>query len=390
MTCNRCNREIPDGAKFCCFCGGKIVSAPRKRMRGNGEGSVYRVGGKWRVEIVLGYDLEQMEDGTFRKHRRTHSRYGFPTKAAAVEYLTNYKQVERTEKTPAAVRHNYDITLKALYDKWFPTHRAGKGTMDCYRAAFKVFEPVWDRPMREQDIDDLQECFDDSGKGKRTLENAKAALGLVYTYGIPRNCIPRDRNLAVFLRIDAQSEQRTMGLNDMELEAIRRRAEVGDHDAQLVLCHCYTGFRPSAFVGLTVMQYDREHHALRGGIKTEAGRDRAVTISPKIQKYVDGFIAASRSSYIFCGVDGRRLNDDSYRELFYNVLVRCGIDNPVDNDGRHRLTPHSCRHTFATLLKRVAGADKDKLELMGHTSGEMLRHYQDVDYSDLRRITDAI
>ena len=41
-------------------------------------------------------------------------------------------------------------------------------------------------------------------------------------------------------------------------------------------------------------------------------------------------------------------------------------------------------------MKRVGGADKDKLELIGHTSTEMLRHYQDVDYADLRAITDAL
>ena len=57
---------------------------------------------------------------------------------------------------------------------------------------------------------------------------------------------------------------------------------------------------------------------------------------------------------------------------------------------RHRYTPHSCRHTFATLLKRVEAPDKDKLELMGHTSTAMLRHYQDVNLADLRRITDAL
>lgn len=55
-----------------------------------------------------------------------------------------------------------------------------------------------------------------------------------------------------------------------------------------------------------------------------------------------------------------------------------------------KYTPHSCRHTFATLMKRVSGADKDKLELMGHTSTEMLRHYQDVAFDDLRKIIDAI
>lgn len=53
---------------------------------------------------------------------------------------------------------------------------------------------------------------------------------------------------------------------------------------------------------------------------------------------------------------------------------------------RHRYTPHSCRHTFATLL----APDKDKLRLIGRTSAEMLRHYQDVDVDSLRRITDAL
>ncbi len=41
-------------------------------------------------------------------------------------------------------------------------------------------------------------------------------------------------------------------------------------------------------------------------------------------------------------------------------------------------------------MKRVQDADRNKLELMGHTSAEMLRHYQDVSFEDLRRITDAI
>ena len=56
---------------------------------------------------------------------------------------------------------------------------------------------------------------------------------------------------------------------------------------------------------------------------------------------------------------------------------------------RH-LSPHCCRHTFATLLKDVPAPDKDKLRLIGHTSAEMLRHYQDVDVDSLRRITDAL
>ena len=41
-------------------------------------------------------------------------------------------------------------------------------------------------------------------------------------------------------------------------------------------------------------------------------------------------------------------------------------------------------------MKRIDAPSKDKLELIGHTSEEMLRYYQDVKVDDLRRITDML
>lgn len=389
MNCIKCAREIPEDALFCPYCSRKqAADTSRRRLRGSGQGSVYKFEKGWRVEIVLGYESTMDESGKLHKKRLTHTKAGFAKKQDAINYIAAYHDGKVTPKN--ADRHNSDITLKALYDEWFPTHSAGKGTMDCYKAGFKIFAPVYDLPMREQDIDDLQACMDESGKGRRTLENARAALGLVYKYGIPRNCVPNDRNLAAFLRIDADQLHRTQGFNDIELETIRRAAQSGDHMAQLVLCQCYTGFRPSAFITILQENYDKKNRALVGGIKTDAGRGRTVTISPKIQSYIDRFDSLAADDCIFCAPDGSRLTRNSYREGFYDLLKRLGIDNPQDADGRHRLTPHSCRHTFATLLKRVPGSDKDKLELMGHTSSEMLRHYQDVNTADLQRLTDAI
>ena len=79
---------------------------------------------------------------------------------------------------------------------------------------------------------------------------------------------------------------------------------------------------------------------------------------------------------------GLPCNPTHFRDVFRKSLEEAG-------DIR-LLTPHSCRHTFATLMKSVKAPDKDKLELIGHTSTEMLRHYQDVDIEALRRITDAL
>ena len=159
--------------------------------------------------------------------------------------------------------------------------------------------------------------------------------------------------------------------------------------AAAVLCHCYLGFRPTALLELTVADYSAERRCFVGGIKTEAGKGRTVPVSPKIQPYVDALVAAAGDGYVF-GRHGEQLDLRDYREQFHDLLQRCGIRNPVDDNGRHRLTPHSCRHTFATLMKNVKGSDTDKLALIGHTSTEQLRDYQDSPLEDLRAIIDQI
>lgn len=108
----------------------------------------------------------------------------------------------------------------------------------------------------------------------------------------------------------------------------------------------YLSFRPSELLTLEIDGYGAKDKTLIGGAKTEAGKNHIVTISPKIQPIIDR-LAAGRAA-------------------------------------------HSRRHTFATLMKRVPGADKDEQKLIGHSSPEMLRYYQDVNVDDLRKITDII
>jgi integrase len=237
-------------------------------------------------------------------------------------------------------------------------------------------------------IDDLQECMDECPKGKRTQQNMKALCGLLYKYAIPRNLT--GLNMGQYLTVGGESNPEKDALPEDVVSAIAAsHAPFSDY----VLCQCYLGFRPSELLALDVENYNPEEKAFTGGAKTEAGKGRTVTVSPKIQPIIDRLIADKTTGPVFCDIDGNRLSAFRYRELFYSVLDFCGVDNPMVGEGdarRHKYTPHSCRHTFATMMKRVQGSDKDKLELIGHTSDTMLRHYQDVSFDDLRRITDAL
>lgn len=398
MKCNvpKCAREIPEDAVFCPYCGRKQLRPKRKtKSRGNGLGSVYKKGDKWIAVKTLSWSVDPLPPdapaGSVPHKRRQTVQKTFDTKKdalAALPFLTAADH--RPRAGTATQRKGQTVTLKELFDQWEPTHDKSRSTMNCYRAGFRLFAPLWNVAMQDLDVDDLQDCLDDSDAGKRTRQNAKAALGLVYKYGIPRDAIPKDRNLAQFLKItDPGESSKKPGLSLAELDLVRAAAEEGDPVARIVLCHCYLGFRPSALLQLTEADYDPERCCFVGGIKTEAGKGRTVTVSPKIAGHVAALRAVSGGGYIF-GRSGAALNLSDYRALFYDLLDRLGIENPVDDQGRHRLTPHSCRHTFATLLKRAKGSDTDKLALIGHTSTEQLREYQDVPVEDLRAITDQL
>lgn len=376
--CRRCKNKMPDGSKFCNMCGTRVSARRKPRSRGNGTGSVYKRGDSWIAVIVTNYETDV--DG--KAHRKTRSKGGFKTKKEALEYIPTLKQM--------SVQKSKSATFEQVYEAWLPTHRAGKDTINCYKAAYKYFAPIHNTNIADIDIDDLQDCLDECPRGRRTKENMKALCGLIYKYAIPRLYVSLD--LGHYLIVSGEGGSKS-ALPDDALPKLE--AKIGEvFGAMYVVCQCYLGFRPVEFVGLDAAHYNREEKAFINGAKTAAGINRVVTISPKIQPYIDRLLPPGKTTgAVFVDSEGKPYTTTRYRDLFYSVLADCGIDNPIiERDGKkfYTYTPHSCRHTFATLMKRVEGADKDKLELIGHTSTEMLRHYQDVNYDDLRKITNAL
>ena len=379
MPCIKCGAELPPDAVYCHRCGKKQIVQQRQRTkRGNGTGWVYRLpSGKYMAQVTLGYYL----DDQGKRHRKTRSKVCDKKKDAVNALGTLAKQPRAREK----------ITFKELYDRWVPTHKAGKSTIDGYKAAIKHFEAVWVYAMGDIDIEDLQECIDGCGHGRRTKENMKTVAGLMYKFGIPRKCVPDNLNLAQFLTVDGEGAAHRSSFTEEQIERIRKAVGVIP-GAEEIYCLIYLGFRPSEFLALRGSDFDPERGCIIGGAKTEAGRGRIVTVSPKILPYI---AARAGNDYLIADDDGNAWRLQTWTEsVFYPALEMCGIPNPmVEIAGgvkRHLYTPHTCRHTFATLMKRVEAAEKDKIELIGHTSGEQLRYYQDVDLADLKAITDAI
>ena len=83
---------------------------------------------------------------------------------------------------------------------------------------------------------------------------------------------------------------------------------------------------------LTVENYDAERKCFVAGGKTAAGINRVVTISPKIQPYINKAVAGRTEGPLFSDKEGKAYRLKTFTEdVFYTTLEGAGIDNPMES-----------------------------------------------------------
>lgn len=338
----------------------------KTKSRGNGQGTVFKRGATWTACVAV-----------CAPDRRTKTKGGFATKRDALAALPDLrKQLIHGGMSPD------NSTFAQIYDRWETRHmeRVSASTMDCYRAAYKWFAPLHKRIFTTITADDLQACVDACPRGAQTHANMKALATLLYKYAGSIRLV--DHNLAQYIYRGGEKAGTHPPFSASEVERISQAAAQGIPYADYVLALIYTGYRPNEFLGLAKSQYDAERKCFIAGFKTEAGRDRIVTISPKIQAIIDKRMRQP-NALVFPRLDTmERMTDKWFRDNAFAPLMKTlAIENKV---------PYSCRHTFANLLKNVTGSDTDKAKLMGHADASMTKYYQSADYDSIRAITDNL
>lgn len=345
------------------------------RTRPNGTGTAYKRGRTWTARVVVGWKVA--DDGHAIPIYRTKG--GFSTKRDALAYCQTLRNAPKTVRR---------LTAMEIYDLWLPAHewRVGRSTMNCYKAAWKYFAPIHYMPFTDIDLDDLQECLDDCPCGKRTKENMKALAGLLMKYAIPRH--QTDMNYAEFLHTGNDEKGTRPAFSHDQIELIHDQIGVTPH-AEDVYCLIYTGFRPAEMFSLTKASY--KDGVLFGGMKTAAGKNRAVPVSPRIAAIIENKLQ-SDSDYLFPKDDGTQMSPKYFRDnYFYQVLAAAGIQPVPTKDAPAYYVPYSCRHTFANLLKNAPGSDKDKAGLIGHEDYKTTqKHYQSAEIEAFKTIINSL
>ena len=369
MLCKKCKKEILEESKFCNYCGAKQVRERSPKKRGNSQGTVYKdKNGTWIADYTIGWDEV---DGVLRRRRR--KKRGFATKNDALAYLPNLKQ--------DLPQQDMNVKFKDLYKKWMDQHqeKVVKSTINCYKSAYKYFSSLYYVEIAKIRTEHMQKCIDECPHGKRTKENMKALGTSLWKYAMQLDIV--DKNYAEYLYIKKEEQAEKIAFSKEQLDTMWANVKTVPN-LKYVLVLCYTGMRLSEMLGAMTKDYDPQKGYFITGVKTDAGKNRVITISPKIRPFFEEFGQGKR---LFTELSAKKFRN----ELYYPALQELGYD-PLNEDGTHINTPHICRHTFATLMKNVPAPPTDKQKLIGHSKFEMTAHYTHTDIESLKKITDNL
>lgn len=341
---------------------------PKKKYIGmpNGFGGICRMGGNrrkpWAVRITVGWSDEGKQ---------------------LYKYIGYYE--DRMQALEALITYNknpYDIdaakvTFAEIFEKWsekkFP--KISRSNIAGYNASYKCCTRLYNMRFCDIKSEHLQGCIDDSGKNYPTRKKIKILFNQLYAYALEKDIV--SKNYSDFVDLGKKEETETKKpFTQAEIDILWEN-EPRFPWIDSVLFMIYTGIRIGEFLDLKNVDINFEEQYLRGGSKTEAGKNRIIPIHPRIMPFVKRWYD-QKNEYLIT-VDGKALSYYTYRDgQFRRIMEQLGMEHK----------PHECRHTFATLMDN-AGANKICIKrIMGHSSKDITD--QVYTHKDILQLREAV
>jgi len=360
INCPECGKQISDKAISCQNCGYPMKSSPKpfyrhkKRRLPNGFGQISLIRGRnlqkpYRAMVTVGKD----ENGRpICKPLRPNAYFK--------TYNDAYAALVEFNKNPYDLSEN--ITMNELFERWSESHfkRVTKRTADYWIGLWKNHcGKIFEMKVTDVRTRDIKECMYGNGTNSApTVINIKSMLSMMLSLAVSYEIVPH--NYAKDIVIDQTAVgnikvvQPHTVFTDEELAVLWQHSD--DDNAAVTLVQCYSGWRPSELIKLSLDTVDLDAGIMTGGSKTDAGRDRVVPIHPAIKPLLERFARKNKKGLIF------PFTAESYRNKLKRLADTYQISVHIPHDGRK---------TFVTLAKRF-GVDEYAIKrIVGHKISDL-------------------
>ncbi len=350
MLCKKCKKEIEADSIYCRFCGKKQISEekPRKKQkRPNGTGTIVKLSGN----RSRPFQVRKMIDG-----KLVH----FGTYATRTEAVVALDAANTVEYPPL-----YDYTFEMIFELVIEQNKAKltKSGLTNYYSGYKHLNHLAKIKMRDFLTQHLQDAItkaQSEGFGYATWKKMQNIASLMCKVAMANNII--DKNYAQLATMpEKKAAVEKVSFTAQQLSTLWDVWEC-DLDAAVILALCYNGLRINEFLDLKKEHINLEERIICApGSKTEAGKNRIVAI-PLDTIPIYSRLMQTDGEYLYPSPTGKRWDAKNYRDrCFYPTLDK------YDLNSDHKLTPHSCRHTYAMLCVKNDLNEKATMDLMGHT-----------------------
>lgn len=335
----------------------------------NGYGSVYKLSGKRRKPFIAQKTVGWDENG-----KQIYQVIGYYEKRAdALKALAEFNE------NPYNVQVS-KVTFKDVFELW-KTRKyegIGKSAINGYNAAFEACIPLHDMKFVEIKTVSMQDVILNCDKGYGTLRKIKVLFNQLFKYAMENDIVTKD--YSDFVDIGKNTTENTrVPFSKAEIDklfALEPHIEFVD----TILIMIYSGLRIGELLILKCADIDIDRKIIKGGIKTEAGKDRIIPIHPRIFPFIEKRLNQN-NKYLVTNNNKKMLYDNYYRDHWIHIMEQLEMNHK----------PHDCRHTFATLMSN-ADANKTAIKkIIGHSSyvtTEKIYTHKDID--ELRKAVEMI
>ncbi len=228
----------------------------------------------------------------------------------------------------------------------------------------------------------------------RSINMTVTLLGAILERAVKRRLIDhnpaKDKDLRVKEREPARSYLSAAGqiaalldaAGELDRGAASNRRHIKRRAMLAVLV--FAGLRINELCALRWRDVDLAAGWLHTGSKTDAGRDRVVKIRGALRDELltlrAGRGSIEHDAYVFATGRGGRMSDDNFRSRVLRATVKRANENLERADLPplpDKLTPHSLRRTFCSLLYALGEDPGTVMDEMGHTDPALaLRVYR--------------
>src|ERR1700683_6520 len=390
------------------------TSTHKPKARGNGDGSVFQLPNKkWRAQITL-TDATTAKQVYRTKHAKTKTAAKAELEALKQQYPIHQTRKRRLYYPPTSAEGTRPDSLGELLDEWSASYMGVRtdvrgSTRDNYLSMIRVhLKPVLGHLLLSdldvEQVDEMLLQMQARGLGTSTQRVAKTVLGMALDHAKRRKKVTVNVARDAVLPRNGQAREEKPWFDRTDGKKFLAAAKGSPlYVAWVLQMQC--GLRGGEDLALSWEDIDFKEQELhirhgqqrmggriiqRGETKTK-GSIRTVRLSDDVLRVLkahkafqseqrvkaNGLVHWTTDDLVLTTPLGEYVRPEAYRREFRNVRDAAKLSE----EGK-RATPHSCRHTYASILVQDGKMPwADIAKQLGHRDLRMLT----ATYGHLRR-----